>query len=207
MFFFFFFFSYRGASLFGLSWHLGYILRIPSSNSIPFTGTSAPPLPSESALSLCLPLEQPLPSLSSYSKNYPLTKFRLLLKVLCILASLLSYLNPSPSSHYFLSILASFLFFEPVKLFAIWRSLHLLFPGPGVFFCRAGSATFRAQFQWHFLTEAFPIQILLHFILFIHSTYHLPLSYPFLLSSSPTKLLDAYGQETYLFTTVSKSLA
>lgn len=121
--------------------------------------------------------------------------------------SLLSYLNPSPSSHYFLSILASFLFFEPVKLFAIWRSLHLLFPGPGVFFCRAGSATFRAQFQWHFLTEAFPIQILLHFILFIHSTYHLPLSYPFLLSSSPTKLLDAYGQETYLFTTVSKSLA
>lgn len=118
MFLFLFFFSYRGASLFGPSWHLGYILRIPSSNSIPFTGTSAPPLPSESALSLCLPLEQPLPSLSSYSKNYPLTKFRLLLKALCILASLF-YLT----SIHLLHLTIFYPYWPPFCSSNLWSSL------------------------------------------------------------------------------------
>lgn len=44
-------------------------------------------------------------------------------------------------------------------------------------------------------------------IYFLSSTYYLPLPFPFLFSVSPTRLLDACGQETCLSIAVSKGLA
>lgn len=93
-----FFFFYRGASLFGPRWHLGYVLRIPASNSIPFTGTASPPLPWESALGLCPPLEQLLPSLSSYSKTWELSSHTIQTPSQGPVLSCLSFILPQSTS-------------------------------------------------------------------------------------------------------------
>lgn len=69
-----------------------------------------------------------LPLSSSDSPSRPLVPFSYLTSVHLLLA-------PCPPSP-----LASFLFFQLVKLFAVWGVFaHLLFPLPGMFFGRASS--------------------------------------------------------------------